>query len=316
MKHYQGRAYSVDGVGTDITDLVLQREALRASEAVQKGVLDALPANIAIIDSSGAIVAVNEPWRRFGAENTLTGGNAGVGRNYIDICSGAQGDSAEEAQDIGVGLRAVLDGQQREFSLVYPCHSPQEKRWFRVLVTPLEVRGSRGAVVMHLNVTETIQAQERLTHLAHYDSLTGLPNRFLFRERLKSALAAGDRQGGRLAVMFIDLDRFKVINDTLGHLAGDALLRSVAERLEACVRRSDTVSRQGGDEFVILLSEVKRREDVEKAATGGSWRDPEPPAALRRAGDIVLRHRDRVQALEARRDAGHRPVDRDRVARR
>lgn len=266
MQDDQGRAYSVGGVGTDITDLVLQREALRASQAVQKGVLDALPANIAIIDASGTIVAVNEPWRRFGAENSLAGGNAGVGCNYIDICNGAQGDAAEEAQDIGAGLRAVLDGQQREFSLVYPCHSPLEKRWFRVLVTPLEVRTGRGAVVMHINVTETIQAQERLTHLAHYDSLTGLPNRFLFRERLKSSLSAVDRQGGRLAVMFIDLDRFKVINDTLGHLAGDALLQQVAQRISGCLRASDTVGRLGGDEFAVLVPDPEREYDVSVVA--------------------------------------------------
>ena len=262
MKDEQGNAHSVGGVGTDITDLVLQREALRASEAVQKGVLDALPANIAILDAEGVIVAVNEPWSRFAAENSHDPSSAGVGCNYIRICEKSWGESAEEAQDIAVGIRAVIDGLQHEFSLVYACHSPTEKRWFRVLVTPLEAGGNRGAVVMHLNVTETVEAQQRLTHLAHFDSLTGLPNRLLFRERLKAALAMVQRQGGRLAVMFIDLDRFKVVNDTLGHLAGDALLQQVATRIGGCLRASDTVGRLGGDEFAVLVPDPEREHDV------------------------------------------------------
>ncbi|HET7774789.1 MAG TPA: PAS domain S-box protein, partial [Azospira sp.] len=172
MKDDQGHTHSVGGVGTDITDLMLQREALRASEAVQKAVLDALPANIAILDAEGTIVAVNEPWRRFAAENS---GRAvetlSIGSNYIAVCEAAVGESAEEAPDIAAGIRAVIRGHQKEFSLVYACHSPEEKRWFRVLVTPQDARGERGAVVMHLNVTETVEAQQRLTHLAHFDSL-------------------------------------------------------------------------------------------------------------------------------------------------
>ncbi len=266
MKDEQGQAHSVGGVGTDITDLVLQRDALRASEAVQKSVLDALPANIAILDMDGRIVAVNEPWGRFAAENHLAAKAVGVGCNYIQICETAWGESAEEALDIAAGIRAVIHGQQHEFTLVYACHSPEEKRWFRVLVTPLDAGGSRGAVVMHLNVTETVQAQQRLTHLAHFDSLTGLPNRLLFRERLKGALAQVERQGGRLAVMFIDLDRFKVINDTLGHLAGDALLQQVAGRISTCLRASDTVGRLGGDEFAVLIPDFEGEYDVSVVA--------------------------------------------------
>jgi len=267
MKDDQGHTHSVGGVGTDITDLMLQREALRASEAVQKAVLDALPANIAILDAEGTIVAVNEPWRRFAAENS---GRAvetlSIGSNYIAVCEAAVGESAEEAPDIAAGIRAVIRGHQKEFSLVYACHSPEEKRWFRVLVTPQDARGERGAVVMHLNVTETVEAQQRLTHLAHFDSLTGLPNRLLFRERLKSALAMVQRQNGRLAVMFIDLDRFKVINDTLGHLAGDALLQQVAQRISACLRSSDTVGRLGGDEFAVLVPDPEGEFDVSVVA--------------------------------------------------
>lgn len=100
------------------------------------------------------------------------------------------------------------------------------------------------------------KVRDQMGHMAHHDFLTGLPNRKLLEERLTQAIARAKRHGTRLAVLFIDLDRFKVINDSLGHATGDALLQSVAQRLLGSVRASDTISRQGGDEFVALLSEV------------------------------------------------------------
>src|SRR2546427_2349561 len=98
--------------------------------------------------------------------------------------------------------------------------------------------------------------------LAQHDSLTDLPNRLLLNDRLTRAIASARRNGNRLAVLFLDLDRFKDINDSLGHAIGDKLLQSVAERLVARVRNSDTVSRPGGDEFVVLLSELEHPEDA------------------------------------------------------
>ena len=100
------------------------------------------------------------------------------------------------------------------------------------------------------------QAEERIRHLAHYDELTGLANRSMFSQRLSHALAQARRNGMQLAVLFIDLDRFKNINDTLGHEAGDSVLKEVAERLQGCLRESDTVGRLGGDEFVVLLEGI------------------------------------------------------------
>ncbi|MDP1989817.1 MAG: EAL domain-containing protein, partial [Syntrophales bacterium] len=100
------------------------------------------------------------------------------------------------------------------------------------------------------------QAEERIRHLAHYDALTGLANRSMFSQRLGHALAQARRNGMQLAVLFIDLDRFKNINDTLGHEAGDSVLKEVAERLHGCLRESDTIGRFGGDEFVALLEGI------------------------------------------------------------
>jgi diguanylate cyclase (GGDEF)-like protein len=107
---------------------------------------------------------------------------------------------------------------------------------------------------------ETAKAQ--LEHLAHHDTLTGLPNRMLLQDRLSHAIELASRQGRQFAMLFMDLDRFKHINDSLGHSVGDQLLRSVAIRLMHCARQSDTISRQGGDEFVVLLSHIKRAEDA------------------------------------------------------
>lgn len=116
-------------------------------------------------------------------------------------------------------------------------------------------------------LTEQVKtAQVKLDHQAHHDGLTDLPNRMLLKDRLGQAIEAARRQGGQLAVLFMDLDRFKHINDSLGHGVGDHLLRSVAQRLVACIRQSDTVCRQGGDEFVLLLSEIEHAEDAAQLA--------------------------------------------------
>ena len=124
-------------------------------------------------------------------------------------------------------------------------------------------------------VTATIEAQKlaeqvesakvQLNHLAHHDVLTNLPNRMLLHDRLNQAIEVARRQNRQLAVMFLDLDGFKHINDSLGHAVGDELLRSVAQRLVACVRQSDTVSRQGGDEFVLLLPLIEHAEDAARS---------------------------------------------------
>lgn len=109
---------------------------------------------------------------------------------------------------------------------------------------------------------ERKQAEIRLQHLALHDVLTGLPNRELFRDRLNTALIRAQRQQGRMALLYIDLDEFKEVNDGFGHAIGDLLLRQVANRLTSCVRESDTVARIGGDEFVIVLDEIGAPEDA------------------------------------------------------
>ncbi|HEX6098886.1 MAG TPA: EAL domain-containing protein [Thermoanaerobaculia bacterium] len=123
-----------------------------------------------------------------------------------------------------------------------------------------------GIVCVVRDVTERTYAEEQIKHLAYHDALTNLPNRLLFKDRLSVALSHAHREGSSLAVLFLDLDRFKVINDSLGHNIGDQLLQAVAARIQACVRDSDTVARLGGDEFTILLPRLTRSQDVAPVA--------------------------------------------------
>ncbi len=119
-----------------------------------------------------------------------------------------------------------------------------------------------GAVLVFHDVSESRAMALKMSYLAQHDFLTGLPNRLLLTERLSRAMGMGRRHGKQVALLFIDLDYFKHINDSLGHSLGDQLLKSVAQRLVSSVRVTDTVCRQGGDEFVILLSEIERPQDV------------------------------------------------------
>ena len=145
----------------------------------------------------------------------------------------------------------------------------QEKHTLDNYVLQLQ-QANENLVVASLNAyslaEEVDTAKARMAHLAQHDALTDLPNRILLNDRLVQAVALAQRQGKRLAVMFLDLDRFKHINDSLGHAVGDKLLQSVANRLLASVRSSDTVCRQGGDEFVILLADVDQPEDAALSA--------------------------------------------------
>jgi diguanylate cyclase (GGDEF)-like protein/PAS domain S-box-containing protein len=124
----------------------------------------------------------------------------------------------------------------------------------------------RGIVITSRDITEQKELEEQLRHQAFHDALTGLPNRALFMDRLGHALARVERSTESVAVLFLDLDNFKLVNDSLGHEAGNQLLAGVAERLKACFRPEDTVARLGGDEFAALLEDVADRGDATRAA--------------------------------------------------
>jgi diguanylate cyclase (GGDEF)-like protein/PAS domain S-box-containing protein len=131
-------------------------------------------------------------------------------------------------------------------------------------VAPIHDREGKatGAVIVFRDVSAARAMAEQMTHSAQHDFLTGLPNRMLLNDRVNQAIALAARHAKKVAVLFLDLDGFKHINDSLGHPIGDKLLQSIAQRLVSCVRGTDTVSRQGGDEFVVLLSEMAQQEDA------------------------------------------------------
>ena len=146
----------------------------------------------------------------------------------------------------------------------------KDGRRIDVSITQSPIKDSGGRIVavslIFRDISERKQAEEKILHLAHYDTLTGLPNRALFYDRLEQAIGLARRERYEVALMYIDLDRFKAVNDTLGHGAGDELLKIVAGRIRDRLRETDTVARIGGDEFLAILPKIANHEDVEMVA--------------------------------------------------
>jgi len=177
--------------------------------AKQAAILNALPAHIALLDAQGRIDSVNQAWRQFADANLLPASAYGVGQSYLDICDKARGDSAAEAQRAAAGIRSVLAGAVKSFSLEYPCHSPSEQRWFLMAVTPLASQSPHGGVVMHLDITERKLAERTVIRLNRvYAVLSGINTLIirvrdrdeLFREACRVAVDAG---GFRMAMIAI-----------------------------------------------------------------------------------------------------------------
>lgn len=169
---------------------------------------------------------------------------------------------------------AVMTGFRRVFEhfalgqVVYRnMHKNGELRWFESTgKTYQTVTGELRVVFVSRDITERQRYEETIRHQAFHDALTGMPNRLLLKDRLTLAMAHAKRNRQMLAVLFLDLDRFKLINDTLGHATGDQLLQRIAMRLKECVREDDTVARMGGDEFTLLLPEITQAENAAKVA--------------------------------------------------
>ena len=145
------------------------QERLRKSEAMQRdlaatqsAILNALPAHVALLDHEGIILSVNDGWKKFAKSNGFEGEGFGVGRNYLEVCDSASGDRTEYSREAAAGIRAVLNGGTRAFAMEYPCHSPTERCWFRLMVNRMAADGVGGAVVMHVNITERKAAGEQL----------------------------------------------------------------------------------------------------------------------------------------------------------
>jgi len=377
----------------DITRYKRLEERLREAEQFANSTIDAFAAQICVLDEAGKIVAVNQAWKDFHDDNVPAGMGGGpprpdyfLGANYLEICDRADGSDGKEAGLMAAGIRSVYAGECDTFTLEYPCHSPEQQRWFcarathfpgdrryvvvthediaarkramedlqlaalvyqamneAIMVTdaanriiavnpaftrltgysaeeaigqpPSLLKSGRqdkafyrqmwhdldttgrwqgeiwnrrkngeiyiewlsistiydadGAVLRRVatfsDLTEQKRNEAAIWRQANYDALTGLPNRSLFYDRLRRELKTLRREDQSLALLFIDLDHFKEVNDSLGHHYGDQLLVEVARRIGTCVREADTVARLGGDEFTIILpglTEASRLEGV------------------------------------------------------
>jgi PAS domain S-box-containing protein len=296
----------VGGIAVDITEQMQVENAIREAERFARSTLDALCAHVAILDQDGVILATNRAWQQFALRSGSRSASFRIGSNHLKVCDAA-GDGDYLA--VAAGIRAVLSGEQAEFTheLAWtPGADDKEQRtqWFQVRVTRFAGDGPRRVVVAHEDITSRKQAEERLRHESLHDALTGLPNRVLLADRIDRCIARSKRDPNyRFALLFMDLDRFKVINDSLGHTAGDEVLRAIATRLQGCLRESDSVSRLanevsissgsssradgggnagnfgvagatasdslarlGGDEFTILLDDLRTAGDPERVA--------------------------------------------------
>lgn len=231
----------------DVSERQRARERLRRLADFQSAVLNSLPALTAVVDRDGVVVAVNAAWNA----NMLAGGGSpadcGVGADFLAVCEAAHG--LPDAQHAADGLRAVLAGRSGAHGADIACEDPDGTvRYFSLTMVPLHTPEG-GAVISYTDITERKLLEMAVAHRATHDVLTGLANRTLLLERLEHALVA--RAGG-VAVLFLDLDNFKLVNDGYGHEAGDGVLRELAARLGRHVRPFDTVARLAGDEFVVL----------------------------------------------------------------
>ncbi|MFN3400006.1 MAG: putative bifunctional diguanylate cyclase/phosphodiesterase [Ferrovibrio sp.] len=226
--------------------------------ASQVKVLDQVRESIITMDLSGHITG----WNRNAEKMFGYTAEEAIGRHILFLY--ADPDAEEDAE---FREAAFLEGTNHEME-VRRRRKSGEVFWASLQLSLIrDENGKPAAIVGYLSdITERKAAKARIHHLAFYDSLTGLPNRALLHRLLEQALAAAKRYRRSGALLFIDLNRFKPINDSLGHAAGDRLLQQVAERLRAAVRTEDVVARLGGDEFVIALFDIARREDAARVA--------------------------------------------------
>jgi diguanylate cyclase (GGDEF)-like protein/PAS domain S-box-containing protein len=259
LRDEEGRPTGLMGVTRDISERKRAQEALHRREEHFRSLIENASDVILVLDEDGTIrYASPSAKRAAGYEPDELVGTAAFGEIvHSDDQASASDAFAAAAREPGGTLSIAVrvrhkDGSWRDFDGV---------------ITNLLADPAVGGFILNCrDVSERKRAEETIRHLAYHDAVTDLPNRTLFKDRLTQALAQARRKKRMLAVLFLDLDRFKIVNDTVGHGEGDKLLRRAADRLAGLVREGDTVARVGGDEFAILSSEISHVEDAAQVA--------------------------------------------------
>jgi diguanylate cyclase (GGDEF)-like protein/PAS domain S-box-containing protein len=259
VRDADGNPRAVLEINTDITERMQASEALWVEKERAQVTLNSIGDAVVCTDASGIITFINP------VAEQMTGwvSHEASGRPMVEVVHILDATTREAIPD----LMKMAFGQNQAMHL--PPNSILIRRDGHEIpiedsIAPIHNREGQatGAVIVFRDVSAARAMAEQIAHLAAHDFLTGLPNRMLLNDRIGQAIALAPRHGKKVALLFLDLDGFKQINDSLGHLAGDKLLQSIAKRLQSCVRRTDTVCRHGGDEFVVLLSEVQRTDDA------------------------------------------------------
>ena len=253
-----GSPAGIIGVLTDITEFKQVTQALEASEGRFKALTESAMDIVTVLDVNGIIVYQSPSVAH------LLGHEPGdmIGLSQFDI---VHRDDVEPMRDMFRELIA-----RGEMTLPLEFRVKNSTGAWRTLESVgkncLDIPEVRGIIVNTRDVTDRKAIQQRIQHLAYHDALTELPNRSLMQDRISQAINRAERSAKRFAVMFIDIDNFKNINDSLGHDAGDELLRQVARRLIDSVRTHDTIARQGGDEFIVLLDQLEGHQGATRVA--------------------------------------------------
>ncbi|MBZ0156545.1 MAG: EAL domain-containing protein [Alphaproteobacteria bacterium] len=247
---------------TDITERKHWEEQLRESEEKYRELVQSARSIILKTDMQGTIIFFNEFAQEFFGYTVAEA----AGRKVVGTIVPPLSPSAQVFREMLVSI--TLDPNHYQEIEGEGTRKNGERVWIAWTNRPIRDRSGNltGVLTAGQDITERKRAEETMQHQAHHDALTGLLNKTHFMEYLSNALRQARRYGYMLAVMFLDLDRFKAINDSLGHAMGDTLLQSVSERLRASVRDSDVIARIGGDEYTILLPHISHAEDAAKTA--------------------------------------------------
>ncbi|RPI36826.1 MAG: EAL domain-containing protein [Nitrospiraceae bacterium] len=259
-----GRVIRSFGMVQDITERIRAEEALRESEEKYRMLLNSTAEAIYGIDPNGNCIICNASFlRQMGYEKE----EDVLGKNIHELIHYKRADGTEYPMNECQIYKGLIKGGGVHVDDEVFWRADGSSFYGEYWSYPIEKRGEViGAVVSLLDVSERRRMEEEIRQQAYHDTLTGLPNRIVFMDRLNLAITQAHRNKQILALLFLDLDRFKDINDAYGHGIGDQLLREVAIRIKSCLRETDTVARIGGDEFSIMLSDVKQMEDASRIA--------------------------------------------------